>query len=269
MRWLLRPSTVYAVVALVGAVSFLYPFWLPAEALPGAAHAGDAPLVAAALGALVVSAAALELRNGTMNGASVAILGVLAGAGGLLRVVDPPGGANGIFFLVILAAVAFGARFGALLGLLSMAAGAVVTGGLGPWLPYQMLSLAAVAAIAAAVGAATRRWRPRLRLAALAAFGWAAGFLYGAVMNLSFWPYLAGDGPLAWQPGLGFVTTAQHYWSFYVTTSLAWDAAAAVTNAALILALGPALLAAFGRAATRLEPVVVLDDRGPSQPISR
>jgi len=269
MRWATRPSVVYTLVALVGAASFLYPFWLPAEALPGAAHAGDAPLVAAALGALVVTAAALELRNGTMNGASVAILGVLAGAGGLLRIVDPPGGANGIFFLVILAAVAFGARFGALLGLLSMAAGAVVTGGIGPWLPYQMLSLAAVAALAGGLGALTRRWRPRPRLVALAAFGWIAGFLYGAVMNLSFWPYLAGDGPLAWRPGLGFVTTAQHYWSFYVTTSFAWDAAGAATNAVLILSLGPALLAAFGRAAARLEPVVVLDDRGPLQPSNR
>ena len=104
---------------------------------------------------------------------------------------------------------------------------------------------------------------------AIAAYGWVAGFAYGAVMNLSFWPYLAGDGPLAWEPGLGLATTLQHYWSFYVATSLAWDAGGAIVNVVLILALGPALLTALDRVANRIEPVVLLDDRGQMQPANR
>ena len=67
-----RPVAVYALMVVVGAAAFLYPFWLPATALTSQAHNGDAPLVAAVVGALVVAAVTLEVRRGTMNGATVA-----------------------------------------------------------------------------------------------------------------------------------------------------------------------------------------------------
>ncbi len=35
----------------------------------------------------------------------------------------------------------------------------------------------------------------------LAAYGWVWGFLYGAIMNLWFWPFERG-GALDWHPGL-------------------------------------------------------------------
>ncbi|MBV8952087.1 MAG: ECF transporter S component, partial [Actinobacteria bacterium] len=116
-----RPVLVYVLMVVVGAAAFLYPFWIPGRALPNQAHSGDAPLVAALAGALVVGAVALEVRRGTMNGATIAILGVLAAIAGLLRLLELPGGGNGIFFLVVLAGAAFGPRFGLLLGLSAMA----------------------------------------------------------------------------------------------------------------------------------------------------
>jgi energy-coupling factor transport system substrate-specific component len=155
-----RPALVYALVVVVGAGAFLYPFWLPRQALPTAAHAGDAPLVAAAVGLLVVAAVTLELRRGAMNGAAVAVLGALSAIGGLLRLLDLPGGGSGIFFLVVLAGAAFGARFGMLLGLCAMATSAVLTGGIGPWLPFQMLALGWMGGCAGLVGQATRRLPP-------------------------------------------------------------------------------------------------------------
>ena len=82
----LRPALVYTLMVLVGAAAFLYPFWLPATALTDSAHSGDAPLVAAVVGALVVVAVMLEVRRGTMNGATVALLGMLAACAGLLRI---------------------------------------------------------------------------------------------------------------------------------------------------------------------------------------
>src|SRR4029079_11302118 len=124
---------------VIGAAAFLYPFWLPATALTDQAHNGDAPLIAALVGALVVAVLMLEVRRGTMNGATVAILGVLSAASGLLRLIDLPGNNAGIFFLVVLAGAAFGPRFGLLLGISAMAVSAIVTGGIGPWLPFQML----------------------------------------------------------------------------------------------------------------------------------
>lgn len=258
----IRPGAVYVVMVVVGAAAFLYPFFLPREALPDAAHAGDAPVVAAAVGALVVAAVALEARRGTMNGATIAVLGVLSAVGGLLRLLDLPGGGSGIFFVVVLAGAAFGPRFGLLLGLTSMATSAVLTGGIGPWLPFQMLGLAWLGGGAGLLGRLSVRWHRGVEVAALAAYGWVWGFLYGAILNLWFWPFAIGDGPLAWNPGLGAAETLQHYWSFYVATSLGWDAAGAITNAALILLTGPVLLPTFRRFAHRLEPVVELVDDG-------
>jgi energy-coupling factor transport system substrate-specific component len=253
-----RPALLYALMIVVGAGAFLYPFWVPGKVFTSQAHAGDAPLIAAAVAALVVGAVALEVRRGTMNGATVAILGVLAAIGGLLRLLDLPGGGSGVFFIIVLAGAAFGPRFGLLLGLCAMAVGAIITGGVGPWLPFQMLALGWMGAGAGLLGRVTERFEPRLEVVALAAYGWGWGFVYGAIMNLWFWPFQRG-GPLSWHPGLGVVETLHRYWSFYVTTSFAWDAAGALTNAVLILITGTALMRTLRRFAHRLEPAVVLD----------
>jgi energy-coupling factor transport system substrate-specific component len=254
----LRPAAVYGLVMLVGAAAFLYPFFLPATALPSRAHSGDAPLVAALVGALVVVAVALEVRRGTMNGATVAILGMLAAIAGLLRLIDLPGGGSGIFFLVVLAGAAFGPRFGLLLGLCAMGVSAVLTGGIGPWLPFQMLALGWMGAGAGWLGRATAHLRPWWEVAILAAYGWMWGFVYGAIMNLWFWPFSRDGGDLSWIPGMSLAETLNHYWSFYVATSLAWDAASALTNATLILVTGAVLMRTLRRFAHRLDPVVEL-----------
>ena len=145
----------------------------------------------------------LEVRRGTMNGATVAILGVLSAVAGLLRLLDLPGGGSGIFFLVVLAGAAFGPRFGLLLGLCAMAVSAIVTGGIGPWLPFQMLALAWMGGGAGLRRPAHRAGSTRaLEVVVLAAYGWVWGFVYGAIMNLWFWPFARG-GALDWHPGLG------------------------------------------------------------------
>jgi energy-coupling factor transport system substrate-specific component len=241
---------------VVGAGAFLYPFWLPSQALPNQAHSGDAPLVAAVIGALAVAAVTLEVRRGSMNGATVALLGVLSATAGLLKLLDLPGGGSGIFFLVVLAGAAFGPRFGLLLGLTSFVVSAVLSGGVGPWLPFQMLALAWMGAGAGAVGRLTRRLPPWGEVAALAVYAWGWAFVFGAIMNLWFWPFVRDGGPLSWEPGLGLQATLGHYYRFYVTTSFAWDAAGAVANAVAIVVLGRPVLRTLRRFASRLDPVV-------------
>jgi energy-coupling factor transport system substrate-specific component len=255
-----RPIAVYVLMTAVGAAAFLYPFWLPRGTLPTEAHGGDAPLVAAAVGALVVGAVTLEVRRGTMSGAAIALLGVLSACAGLLRLLDLPGGGNGIFFLVVLVGAAFGPRFGMLLGLCAMAVSAVLTGGIGPWLPFQMLALGWMAAGAGLVGRASERLPPLAEVGVLAAYGWVWGFVYGAIMNLWSWPFVLDQGSLSWNPSLGLTDTLHRYWSFYVATSLGWDAAGALTNAVLIALTGRALLRTLRRFASRLDPVVELED---------
>ncbi|HZN14390.1 MAG TPA: ECF transporter S component [Acidimicrobiales bacterium] len=254
----MRERAIYVAMVVVGAGAFLYPFWLPARALPERAHGTDAPLLAALIGAMVVAAIVLELRRGAINGATVALLGVLSAMGGLLRLLDLPGGGSGIFFLVVLAGAAFGPRFGMLLGLCAMATSAVITGGVGPWLPFQMLTLGWMGGGAGWLGRLSGRWPWRVEVGALALYGWVAGFAFGAVMNLWFWPFAIGSGPLSWEPGLALTTTFHRYYSFYVASSLAWDAAGALANAVLIVITGRALLVALRRFADRLAPVVQL-----------
>ncbi|MEJ7583180.1 MAG: ECF transporter S component [Acidimicrobiales bacterium] len=222
------------------------------------AHAGDAPLVAAVIGLLALAAVALEVRRGTMNGATIAILGMLSAIAGMMKLLDLPGGGSGLFFLLILAGVAFGPRFGFLLGLTSCVVGAVLTGGIGPWLPFQMLASGWMGAGAGLVGRGTRHLPPLVELLAVVAYGWVWGFIYGAIMNLWFWPWFIGQGDLAWHPG-GVGDTVRHYWAFYVATSLAWDAAGATANAVGTAVLGRPVLRTLRRFAHRLDPVVELE----------
>ncbi|MEZ5177110.1 MAG: hypothetical protein R2746_02195 [Acidimicrobiales bacterium] len=64
----------------------------------------------------------------------------------------------------------------------------------------------------------------------LAVYGWVWGSSSGAIMNLWFWPFQQGGGDLSWEPGLSTAETLRHYWSFYVATSFAWDAAEALAQ---------------------------------------
>lgn len=256
-----RASATYAVIAAIGVVAFGWPFIVSAHAAPSAEHSGDAWLWAGLLGAVIVGALVLEVHRGAMRGAHVAVLGVLSAVIGLLRLLRLAGGGNAMFFVLILAAVAFGPRFGALLGLNAMAASAVVTAGIGPWLPFQMLAAAALGALAGVLGVLTRRLASRPRVAVIAVFGWCGAFAYGVLINLWSWPLIQDGGALSYAPGLGVATTLHRYWSFYVATSLAWDAAGAVLNAVAIVALGAPMLAAFDRIADRLTPVTVWDER--------
>ena len=56
----------------------------------------------------------------------------------------------------------------------------------------------------------------------LAVWSWGVGFAYGAIINLWSWPLTPGPGDLQWRPGLGLQGTLEHYWSFYVATSLGY-----------------------------------------------
>ncbi len=252
-----RPAAVYVLTAIVGFVAFAWPFWLRNPSLAGSDHAGDAWLWATLLGLVVVGAVLLEVVDGTMNGATIAVLGVLASMNGLLRLLDLPGGGNAMFFLTILAGAVLGPRRGLLLGITAMAASAVITAGVGPWLPYQMLALGGVGAAAGAFGLAIERASIRTQVIGLAAFGWCAAFAYGALMNLWTWPLIRDGGALSYATGLGFAGTLHRYWSFYVATSFAWDAAGALANALLILFLGAPILRSLRRIRHRVSPSTV------------
>ncbi len=84
-----------------------------------------------------------EVADGALDAKGVALLGVLAAAAAALR---PFGsghaGFEPMWIVVVLGGRALGPGFGFCLGAVGMFASALVTGGVGPWLPFQMLGAA-------------------------------------------------------------------------------------------------------------------------------
>jgi energy-coupling factor transport system substrate-specific component len=153
--------------------------------------------------------------------------------------------------LIILVGYVFGGRMGFLMGTFSLLTSALVTGGVGPWLPFQMIASAWIG-MSAGWLARFQISNVKFQTAMLAAFGVVWGMVFGAVMNLYFWPFVAGSPDQYYQHGLGLSEILKRYAAFYAVTSLWYDAARAVGNAALILAVGPALIKTLQRFKRRL-----------------
>jgi energy-coupling factor transport system substrate-specific component len=203
-------------------------------------------LLIALLAALVMA----ELSSGGMDAKTVAVLGVLAAAGGALRVFSAgTAGLEPVFFLVVLAGRVLGRGMGFVLGALAVLVGAFLTGGIGPWAPFQMIAAGWVGFGAGCLPRASGR-PERLMLAV---YGMVAGLLYGLVMNLWFWPFVTSGLPagMAFVPGGPMAANLSHYGAFYLTTSLGWDLPRGALTAALVLVAGRPVLASLRRGTRR------------------
>ncbi|MCS6826724.1 MAG: ECF transporter S component [Caldilinea sp.] len=249
-------SLTYGLTSLVGLGAFLYPFWLPEvpqQANSASAHANDSALMMTLLVGLCFVVLLLEVQQDTVGAKTIALLGVLVAINATLRFLETaipgPGGFSPVFLLIVLGGYVFGGGFGFLLGALTLLVSALVTGGVGPWLPYQMVAAGWVgltAPLCRPVAAFLERiavhHAARAELWTLAVFSAYWGLLYGAIMNLWFWPFAVGPAQMHWTPGVGAWETVQRYVVFYVVTSLAWDLARAVGNLLLVAVAGAAIL---------------------------
>ena len=242
----LRPRTVSArfavgLASLIGLIGFLWPFLLPVVAVGDAATVRTAPFLLAGVTGLCLLAILGELGTGTVRPARiVALLGVLVAINATLRLLPTFLGASPVFLLIILVGAVFGGAIGFQLGALTLLISSFLIGGVGPWLPYQMLGAGWVGLTAGLLPRLDGH--PRRRLVLLATFGGGWGLLYGALLNLSFWPFTAPGAEyatsLSWVPGLSFGDTVATYVRFYLVTSLPHDATRAIANVVLVLALG-------------------------------
>jgi len=175
-----------------------------------------------------------------------------------------PGGFSPIFFLIIAAGYVFGARFGFLMGALTLLVSSLISGLGGPWLPYQMFTAGWVGMTAVLCRPAVWLLRGEgagRELLVLALFGGFWGLVYGAIMNIWFWPFATGPASQYWQPGISPVEILQRYAAFSLATSLVWDLARSLGNVALTLVLGLPTLQTFrrfkGRFTFEVRPVAV------------
>jgi hypothetical protein len=244
-------SWVLGGASLVAFAGFAWP--LLAAAAPDEAQ-GAVPFVALALVPALVIAVALTLDREMYTAQTVALLGVLTAVGAAVRIASTGvGGVEAVFILLILAGRAYGARFGLLLGILTIALSSVLWGGIGPWTPFQAFACGWVAAgvgLLPRIHLASPRTSARLEVAVLVVYGIVASYAFGLVMNLWFWPFAVGAGTgISYLPGapLGQNLASFGLYSF-VTSTLTWDTVRAVTSAVGILLVGPAALAALRRA---------------------
>jgi energy-coupling factor transport system substrate-specific component len=238
-------TALFVVMNAGGALAFAWPFVLP-ELTRG--DRVDGPVVLAVLVGSLGGLLFLELGRGGLGPKTVALLGVLGAAVVALRLPGFVAGFSALFVPVLVGGNAFGPGFGFLLGAVGMFASGLFVGGLGPWLPFQMV---AVGWVGAGAGLLPRRsWR--VRVASLAAYGFAAGYLYGGVMNLWSWPFAASGSAIGWDPSGTAAANLARYVRYYAATSFVWDTFRAVGNAALVLVLARPLLGSLDRAARRM-----------------
>lgn len=247
---------VLAAASLLGVTLFAWPFTGLGGPAAGAATAVGVGSVAA-LGAIEAAARRLDARGFALLASLAAI-----DAGARAAVVTGIGGFSPIFLLILCGGYIFGTSYGFLLGATSLAVSALVTGGLGPWLPYQLFAVGWVGAAAGLVGRWRRRSAPERQptwrdVGILAALGVVSGYGFGAVMDTWNWTFFASSPGLGFRPGMGPGTTAIHFLHFYLATSLVYDTFRAVGNAALVLALGLPVLIALGRLRARFGVEVV------------
>jgi energy-coupling factor transport system substrate-specific component len=154
-----------------------------------------------------------------------------------------------MWFILILSARVYGASFGFLLGVISMFASALLTGGLGPWLGYQMF---AAAWIGMAAGFLPKRVSGKSEIAMLLIFGAFAAGAFGILMDLQFWPWALGSNTqLSYIAGGSISENFSRFITFHFASAMAWDIPRAIFTCVLIASTGPAVLSALRRTYTR------------------
>ena len=180
-----------------------------------------------------------------------------------------------MFFLLILAGRVFGPGFGFVLGCTSLFASALMTAGVGPWLPFQMLVVGlgrhGCGPAAAAgdrpgrdrdAGGVRRRRGVRLR---------AADEPLRLAVRCSASQVPGHEGSLSYVPGRRCWRTCSTFVVYTLITSTgSFDTGRAITNAVALVLLGPAVLTTLRRAARRATvttPCAERNERSYFQPL--
>lgn len=249
-------SLLILVGSIIGVFAFTWPLFISAENDQAARWLFLAimPLVA-----LVILA---EVTSGELNVKTLAFLGVLSAAGAALRAIGAGAvGLEPIWFLIIIGARAMGRRFGFILGMTTMFSSALLTGGIGPWLAFQMMCAAWIGWGAGALptlpALGSSRTRERLEMVMLSGYGAVSALAFGFLMDLQLWPWIASPATsIAYQPGGALIDNLQRFIIFHFATALAWDIPRAIFNITLILLLGRPIINSIRRSMRRGNVVI-------------
>ena len=243
-----RSATALGAASLVGLVAFSWPLFTDPGSALDTSHSADAPWLFVLLLPLLAAVILAELTEGGIDAKAIALLGMLAAVGAALRALGP--GTVGLepsFVVILLGGRVFGRGFGFVLGALVVFAGGLVTGGVGPWLPFQMFGAAWTGFFAGSLP----RCGDRTEILMLATYGLVSGVVYGMLLNMWFWPFAAYGPEVSFVAGAPLAENLHSYLLFWLTTSLGWDVPRGLLSAALVLVAGRPILAALRRTARR------------------
>ncbi len=152
-------------ISVAGLALFLWPF--VASDTPPAATS-----VALSLGVVAVLIF-VEAATRRLDARRFALLAAIAAIDAALRLVlvTGLGGFSPVFFLILAAGYVYGPSYGFLAGSVALLASAVATGGIGPWLPYEMMGCGFVGLAAGLAGLRRSGSVSRRDVAVLAAVG--------------------------------------------------------------------------------------------------
>ena len=225
----------------MAALGFFWPFFVPTDEM-----ADKASWFFLAATPLIMILVVVLVTQEELGSKKIALLGILTA---LIAALRPLGiGAIGIepmWFALIIASRAMGPTFGFLLGTLSMALSALLTGGIGPWLSYQIFA-------AALIGWGTILIPAKLRgmqeVSALIFYGIIAAGFFGIAMDLQFWPWTLGPGTeLSYLPGAALIENLDRFFTYHFISALAWDIPRAILTAILLSIATKPMLTALRR----------------------
>ncbi len=202
-------------VVVVALLSFLWPLLV----VPSAALDGNAlsPFIFAVLLPIVIGIVVSQLSRGTIDPKTLAMLGP---------------------------------TFGFLLGSTTLLTSSLLTGGVGPWLPFQMMA-ASFVGMGAGLLPGGHRAKPGSRpahgswaeIALLGAYGAVATTLYGALVDLTFWPFNLGlSTELSYVAGAPILENLHRFLLWNAATAMGWNLGRAVTTIVTLAIVGRPLL---------------------------
>lgn len=238
---------------LLGIVSLLMPLIFPWVNGPGDMST-TMPLMISLIIVFCLIIVIIDIQSSALDTKMIAFLGVViainAGLRFLENAIPGPAGFSPTFLIIILVGYTFGGQYGFLTGALTMFTSALITGGVGPWLPSQMITAGWVGQSAGIIKWETQKSKGNgifTDIFLISLHGGIWGLLYGIIINLWFWPFLAGSQNQAWSSTASLSQNLQHYYTYYLATSLVWDITRAIGNVLLILILAKPIIKIFRR----------------------
>jgi len=237
----------------LGLMSLLAPFILP-QARSLNQQTATFPIMISLILGLCLLIMIFEAQYSLLDSKMIAFLAVLiainAGLRFLENAIPGPGGFSPIFILIILTGYFFGSRIGFLMGTMTLLVSGLITGGIGPWLPGQMITAGWVGQSAALLTVFVTKlgWKGKpIEVGLLAAFGALWGLLYGVIMNLWFWPFLGAGVGQTFTQTVSATENLQRYAAYYLATSLVWDISRSIGNVLIITIMAKPILKIFQR----------------------